>query len=514
MTRRPLFVLVALGLAALALGGCQTDTVVAKGANRHLQQIPNKTLALMKEKGMTRRDPILVRIYKEDSELEIWKQNEKGRYALLKTYEICRFSGTLGPKKTEGDGQSPEGFYQVSMGQMNPNSQYYLSFNLGFPNAFDRSHGRTGAHLMVHGDCLSKGCYAMTDEQMGEVYALAREALSAGQPSFQVQAFPFRMTADNMARRRNDPNFEFWKNLKEGADQFEVTKLEPKVNVCDRKYVFNADAKDGAFEPGAACPVHEVNPLIASAVSGKQRQDTEKFEKLVSSGLQTAEAYTPQNGRLRRSLKDPIHQPKPAPASVVMTSDAAARTPQSSFALAMADTQSAVPMPVPSPYSEQQEKPAKSTGAFAWLRGGKSTETTGSTTPAAAAPQTASAQTRRGVEPDRAITASLAPTSEEKPFYSRWLGFMAKPQAEQPPAPRPAATRPASSPAPRAVVAPPAPAPRASQAPVPAAQQTTPPAVETQPQAAPSPPQAPASRADAAFQQFGAPQIVNPGSFQ
>src|SRR5690606_33998645 len=97
-------------------------------------------------------------------------------------------------------GQAPEGFYSVGPGQMNPKSAYFLSFNIGYPNAYDRSLGRTGKHLMVHGDCLSKGCYAMTDPQIAEVYAIAREALQAGQPSFQVQAFPFRMTAENMAR--------------------------------------------------------------------------------------------------------------------------------------------------------------------------------------------------------------------------------------------------------------------------------------------------------------------------
>ncbi len=123
---------------------------------------------------------------------------------------------------------------------MNPNSNYFLAFNMGFPNQFDRAHGRTGSHLMVHGDCSSRGCYAMTDPNIAEIYAIAREALAAGQPSFQVQAYPFRMTAKNLARHRNNPNMAFWKTLKEGHDHFAVTKAEPKVDVCEKRYVFNA----------------------------------------------------------------------------------------------------------------------------------------------------------------------------------------------------------------------------------------------------------------------------------
>ena len=101
--------------------------------------------------NMEREAPVLIRIYKEDSALEVWKQDRTGRFALLKTYPICKFSGTLGPKLQIGDYQAPEGFYDISPEQMNPTSNEYLSFNTGFPNAFDRSLGRTGNFLMVHG---------------------------------------------------------------------------------------------------------------------------------------------------------------------------------------------------------------------------------------------------------------------------------------------------------------------------------------------------------------------------
>src|SRR5580692_11094666 len=122
---------------------------------------------------------------------------------LLKVYPICRWSGGVGPKVKEGDRQAPEGFYPISPGLMNPNSQYYLAINTGFPNAFDKANGYSGAFLMIHGDCSSRGCYAMTDEQIGEIYSLAREAFLGGQKAFQVQAYPFRMTAANMARHRD-----------------------------------------------------------------------------------------------------------------------------------------------------------------------------------------------------------------------------------------------------------------------------------------------------------------------
>ena len=151
---------------------------------------------------------------------------------------------------------------------MNPNSSYYLSINIGFPNAYDRANDRTGAFLMIHGDCSSRGCYAMTDEQIAEIYALARESFFGGQRSFQIQAFPFRMTAQNMARHRNSPHMAFWKMLKPGYDHFEVTRQEPKVDVCERRYVFNAETK-GRFIPPAACPA-----MTAGRRSGRGRKSS------------------------------------------------------------------------------------------------------------------------------------------------------------------------------------------------------------------------------------------------
>ncbi len=225
--------------------------------------------------------------------MEIWKQNRDGQFVLLKTYPICRWSGDLGPKKKEGDRQAPEGFYTITPGQMNPNSNYYLAFNTGFPNAYDRAMGYTGSELMVHGDCSSRGCYAMTDEQIQEIYALARESFFGGQRAFQLQAYPFRMTALNMAKHRNNPNFAFWKMLKEGYDHFNATHQEPKVAVCEKHYVFDAAAPDDStkplsFNPKGACPTYQLDKTVADAVLDHRRQEQYKMAEYIANGVSTA----------------------------------------------------------------------------------------------------------------------------------------------------------------------------------------------------------------------------------
>src|SRR5262245_47243387 len=246
---------------------------------------------------MPRESPILVRIFKEESELEVWKQDTEGKFALLKTYPICRWSGELGPKVKEGDRQAPEGFYTITPGQMNPNSNYYLAFNLGFPNAYDRANDRTGAFLMVHGDCSSAGCYAMTDEQIQEIYALGRDSFLGGQKSFQVQAYPFRMTPLNMARHRNSPHMAFWRMIKEGNDYFEVTKAEPHVDVCEKRYVFDARAPaNTTFHPREKCPPYEVPEEIATAVKAKQASDERAFTEHANRGVATVAIKTGADG--------------------------------------------------------------------------------------------------------------------------------------------------------------------------------------------------------------------------
>ena len=243
-----------------SLGGASAGTA------KHLAPIPAETAALMAARNTGPGAPILMRLYKKESELEVWKQARDGRFVHLKTFPICRWSGQLGPKLQQGDRQAPEGFYTVTPGQMNPNSSYYLSFNIGYPNAYDRAHGATGSHLMVHGNCSSAGCYAMTDAAVGEIFALAREAFAGGQRAFQFQAFPFRMTAQNLARYRSDPNIAFWRQLKEGSDRFEATGLEPTVGVSAGRYAF-APFKDAAKEAVALARRSEEEARVAALVA-------------------------------------------------------------------------------------------------------------------------------------------------------------------------------------------------------------------------------------------------------
>ncbi|MEZ5925634.1 MAG: murein L,D-transpeptidase family protein [Hyphomicrobiaceae bacterium] len=221
--------------AAWLVAGC-SQVVETPPAMKPLSQ---EAMHLLGAKGMTTAAPIFIRIFKEESELEVWKARDDGHYYHFKTYPICNWSGDLGPKEFEGDKQAPEGFYKVTSAQMNPNSKYYLSFNIGFPNAYDKALGRTGNSLMVHGDCRSAGCYAMTDALIEEIYGLAREALTGGQEYFYVHAYPFHMTEANMKRHKDDKWIRFWKRLKEGYDYFETARQPPEIAVCNRNYLVN-----------------------------------------------------------------------------------------------------------------------------------------------------------------------------------------------------------------------------------------------------------------------------------
>ncbi len=267
------------------LGGCEESLTRSNG--RSTAPIPSKVLALMKEKNTDAHKPILIRAFKKEAELEIWKQQADGQYTLLKTYPMCRWSGQLGPKVREGDRQVPEGFYTITPGQMNPNSAYYLSFNVGYPNAYDRAHGYTGGSIMVHGACSSAGCFSMTDEQIAEIYAISREAFGGGQRAIQMQSLPFRMTPENLAKHRFDPNMKFWKGLKEGSDQFEVSRQETRVSICERRYVFGQTPTDGrpVRDAQAACPPMQQDQQLADLVAEKQKQDEAKVAELVASGV-------------------------------------------------------------------------------------------------------------------------------------------------------------------------------------------------------------------------------------
>ena len=180
------------------------------------------------KKSLSFGSSVYVRIFKEEAELEVWLQNGT-RYELFKTYPICALSDTLGPKEREGDSQSPEGFYGVTRAELNPESHYHLAFDIGYPNAYDRSLGRTGSQIMVHGNCVSVGCFAMTDEGIEEIYSLADAALAKGQASIAVHVFPFRMTDENTKRHTESTWAGFWADLSTGYDAFEATHVPPDV---------------------------------------------------------------------------------------------------------------------------------------------------------------------------------------------------------------------------------------------------------------------------------------------
>jgi murein L,D-transpeptidase YafK len=290
--------------AALTLSGCFGEEGYDLPSEA-MKELSPQMLALLQQKNMPKDSPILVRIFKEESELEVWKQDATGRYALLKVYPICRWSGDLGPKVKEGDRQAPEGFYPITPGLMNPNSSYYLAINTGFPNVYDRANNRHGAFLMIHGDCSSRGCYAMTDQEIGEIYSLARAAFLGGQKEIQLQAYPFRMTPANLARHRNNPNLAFWQMIKQGNDDFEVSHLEPKVDVCERRYVFDAVPPAGstrplAFTPTGRCPKFQIDPTIASAVAAKQQKDDYEYAELVRENVAEAPLNTGTDGGMNR----------------------------------------------------------------------------------------------------------------------------------------------------------------------------------------------------------------------
>jgi murein L,D-transpeptidase YafK len=304
---------------------CLADNQLPAKATKELSP---QLLSLLQQKNMPKHSRILVRIFKEESELEVWKQDATGHFQILKIYPICRWSGDLGPKVHAGDHQAPEGFYTITRELMNPNSNYYLAINTGFPNTFDKANDRDGAFLMIHGDCASVGCYAMTDDQIGEIYSLARDSFLGSQQSFQIQAYPFRMTPANLARHRTNPHMAFWKMLKVGNDHFEATHLEPKVEVCNRRYVFDArqppkSSTPIVFDPTDACPAFVVNPDIARLVRQKEHVDEAQYKQLVKANVPTAPIHSGLDGGMNRvflaqiggSMPPADRSPQPRPVS-------------------------------------------------------------------------------------------------------------------------------------------------------------------------------------------------------
>ncbi len=208
----------------------------AAAAARRVKPALDKDL---QAKGLHFGDPVFIRALKKERDVELFIRNRAtGKFDLFRTYPIHAASGILGPKLAEGDWQVPEGFYFVPPSEMNPNSQFHLSFNIGYPNEYDRAHGSTGSAIMIHGNQVSIGCLAMSDEKIEEIYTLCDAAHHGGQPMFRVHVFPFRMTPEHMAAESLNPNIAFWQNLREGYDLFEKNHIPPSVIVSNGLYRF------------------------------------------------------------------------------------------------------------------------------------------------------------------------------------------------------------------------------------------------------------------------------------
>lgn len=371
-----------ISAVAVSLGGCPGDADIAAA----MKQLPAEAQVLLAKQGMRAESPLFVRIFKEESQLEIWKQKDDGRFYHFKTYPICAWSGALGPKVTVGDKQAPEGFYTISPGQLNPNSQFHLSFNLGYPNAYDKANGHTGDSLMVHGDCRSAGCFAMTDALIEEIYVLARESFQGGQSQFQVHAFPFRMTAENMNSHRDSKWIGFWRTLKEGYDAFEISRVPPKVAVCSRQYLVNADFMGHVAtpDPASECPTFrkiapdQVDPFQNSGPMQVRAPDTQgQSTRVAAYSTSAGQAASAQMRGVTGAQQQPTppampEQPSASlPQQAVLTS-VPASTPATTARQPLqpvqsADEQFAAPAP-----TTHEGKPEVTTGIHNVVQSGKS----------------------------------------------------------------------------------------------------------------------------------------------
>ena len=420
---------------AVLLAGCSEDGRLPSNS-RHYVPISGQMEALMSEKGMNARQPILFRAYKKEGEIEVWKQNSSGQYALLKTFPVCRWSGQLGPKKVEGDRQVPEGFYSITPQQMNPNSSFYLSFNVGYPNTLDRQLGRTGSAIMVHGVCSSRGCFAMTNEQIADIYALSRESFGGGQKAIQFQSLPFRMTAENLAKYRADENMPFWKNLKEGSDHFDVTKREPQVAVCSARYSCGV----ASCTPGA----EGRDATVVAAVIEKNKHDEQQVAALVHAGTRPVKRVY-QDGDQHPSFKHSIY------ASVLSESvRQASASPQAVSKVAEVSQPDALAhgaVEVPHEQAKGLNRQAllakaaqvklQESGALAAATPAPASSTVtpakaAGTVPPAAAPKAGQAPKAVATAPvstpppssATALLATEAPKKDEPVFYRRWIGSL------------------------------------------------------------------------------------------
>ncbi len=210
--------------------------------------------AEIKTRGFKPGAAAFIRIFKQSSKLEIWLQDEARakRYRRFKTYEICKWSGKIGPKIYEGDLQSPEGFYAFSPWHLRPVSRNHRAIDIGFPNAFDIALKRSGSDIQIHGKCGSVGCFAMTDKGVDEIFRMIAAAFGGGQNEIMVHIFPFRMTDQAMNRHKAHRWAGFWSNLKPAYDAFEASHIPPKIEICGGNYRTRSFARSRVSKIAAA----------------------------------------------------------------------------------------------------------------------------------------------------------------------------------------------------------------------------------------------------------------------
>lgn len=213
----------------------------ALGSNRYRDVYDRVAPRLTNElaaKDLTLGSAVFIRIFKRNRELELWVGNpQDDSFKLFKTYRIAAMSGVLGPKLAEGDLQAPEGFYFITPSQLNPQSSFHLSFNIGYPNTYDRAHDRTGTNIMVHGNRVSVGCFAMTDYYIEEIYTLCASAMENGQPFIRIHCLPFPLTDELLAPLADHKWHDFWKMLQPGYAHFETHHTPPNIKVSQGRYL-------------------------------------------------------------------------------------------------------------------------------------------------------------------------------------------------------------------------------------------------------------------------------------
>jgi murein L,D-transpeptidase YafK len=260
--------------------------------------------ARLTAKGLSAGSAVLIRIFKAESELELWMQKDD-RFELFATYPICKWSGRLGPKLHEGDKQAPEGLYAVSMPQIHRRGRWPRAFNIGFPNAFDRAMERTGSLILVHGGCSSIGCFAMTNPKMDEIYQLSEQALQQGQQIIPVHVFPFRMTEANLAAHADSEWQPFWRNIKDAYDAFERTRVPPQVSVCGKRYVVREGGLAGTVQPASVGtdPSDSADCIDTASEASRQASAEDELEPVTLSKARKVVSKTQRRRSAGRNVR-------------------------------------------------------------------------------------------------------------------------------------------------------------------------------------------------------------------